>query len=244
MSDASFAEFKFMAVHDGPGIRSTLFLKGCPLSCRWCHNPESISTKPQLVYRDSRCANCGTCVSVCPNNAHSIDSAGRHALDRTKCIKCRKCEDTCFHNALQLIGRKVTPEKAATILLEDRDFYEVPGGGVTLSGGEPLFYPNFCAELFEILGKENIHRALDTSGAISWDAFEKVLPVTDLVLYDIKHIDDEPHIRYTGSSNKRILDNLAKLSKTEVPFEVRMLLIPGINMDVETIAQTGKLLPD
>ncbi|MBN2308699.1 MAG: glycyl-radical enzyme activating protein [Candidatus Hydrogenedentes bacterium] len=242
MIEAPVAAVKPMAVHDGPGIRSTLFLKGCPLSCCWCHNPETIAPEPQLLFRDIRCVDCGRCAPSCPNQAHGLDESGKHVFDRARCVACGACEEACLHDALQFCGRPMTPSQAAEQLLEDVDFFRVSGGGVTISGGEPLLYPDFCAELLEIVGRERVHRALDTSGFADWAAFSRVLSETDLVLFDVKHIDDEAHRRYTGGSNKPILDNLERLADTGVPIEIRMPVIPGINTSDDVIQRTGLFL--
>ena len=161
MCESLICDIKKFAVHDGDGIRTTVFLKGCPLKCVWCHNPESIDSKPQLAYYSHKCTLCGECVNVCPQSAHKIEN-GVHTFDRKLCIGCEKCEDVCLRSALKFYGKEITVSELMPILLEDRDFYETSGGGVTISGGECLIHPDFCAELLRELKKENINTAVDT----------------------------------------------------------------------------------
>ena len=233
-------EVKRFAVHDGPGVRTVLFLKGCPLRCRWCHNPEGVEPGPQLAYHDHKCLNCGECVTACPRHAHGLVD-GKHVIDRTKCVACGACVEVCLGRALKFFGRRLTVEEACTAALEDRAFY-TDGGGVTLSGGEPLLQAEFCAELFKLLKKEGIHCAIDTSGAVPWESFEKVLPCADIVLYDVKHVDDRLHREHTGTSNRQIVENLKRLTQCNVPVEIRIPVIPGFNDDPESVDAIGRLL--
>jgi pyruvate formate lyase activating enzyme len=233
-------EVKRFAVHDGPGIRTTLFLKGCPLRCRWCHNPEGLTAKPVLAYYPEKCLHCGECVETCPHGAQAMID-GKHVLDRDTCVACGNCVEACLGRALKLYGREVTVPNARDIVLEDRDFYR-DGGGATLSGGEPLLQPEFCAELFAALKEDGIGCALDTSGAVDWDSFEKILPHTDIVLYDLKHVDDALHQTYVGASNERSLANLKTLSERGIPIEVRIPLVPGFNLDEDSLQAMGSFL--
>lgn len=235
---ARYVEFKRFAVHDGPGIRTTLFLKGCPLACVWCHNPETISAKPELAIHDSRCVRCGECAAFCP--CHSI-VGGEHRFDRKNCTGCGKCVEHCLYDALELYGREISVEEAARILLEDRAFY-AGGGGVTVSGGEPLLQSGFCAELFARLKRDGIHCAIDTCGHVEWEAFRRVLPVTDLFLYDFKAADPEKHRALTGQDNERILANLRRLDETGKPIEIRMIQVPGLNMERSDLEQAAAFL--
>jgi pyruvate formate lyase activating enzyme len=233
-------EVKRFAVHDGPGVRTALFLKGCPLRCRWCHNPEGMAPRPQLAYYGHKCRHCGECVAACPRSAHSL-ADGRHFFARDKCVACGACQDACLGRAIKLFGCTLTVEEAFKIAMEDRAFYR-DGGGVTLSGGEPLLQDEFCAGLFRLLKKEGVHCAIDTSGAVQWESFEKVLPWTDMFLYDVKHADGRRHREHTGVSNRQIIENLKRLTQRNVPVEIRIPVIPGFNDDPESIDAIGALL--
>jgi pyruvate formate lyase activating enzyme len=234
-------DLKRFAVHDGPGIRTTLFLKGCSLRCRWCHNPESIFPKPEIGLRKKKCRGCRKCEVVCPTGAHTFLD-GTHLFDRTKCIACGKCVDVCLPGALEYYGREITVDAAVEEILKDRNFYAHSGGGATISGGEPLLQAEFCAEVFKALKDEGIHCAIDTSGAVAWEAFEKVLPYTDLFLYDVKQTDDTLHREHTGGSNHLILNNLKRLSQYGVPIEIRIPVIPGFNADEASFDAISKFL--
>jgi len=237
---AMLMDVKRFAVHDGPGLRTTLFLKGCSLKCIWCHNPEGICRETQMAYYAHKCIGCGECVKVCPTGAHTMDEAGHH-FDRTKCIFCGKCVQACLGEALTLFGRKIDVDEAYAIATEDALFYR-EDGGVTVSGGEPLFYPDFIKELFTKLKADGIHTAVDTCGNVPWEAFEKILPVTDLFLYDIKHIDPDDHKALTGADNRHILENLQKLSDRGAKIEIRMPLVPKANNDEKTLQGIGAFL--
>lgn len=225
---APIAEIKHMAVHDGPGMRTTVFVKGCPLRCIWCHNPECFSAAPEIIYRAARCTGCRRCEAACPGRAHRFGESG-HEFRRGLCTGCGACAEACFTDALTLCGMRADPEQLLGELLEDADFYRVSGGGVTVSGGEPLLYPEFCSGLFRLLGREGIHRALDTSAAVPWEAFEAVLPETDLLLIDFKHPDPERHRALTGMDNALIRENLRRLQSFDIPIEIRIPLVPGCN---------------
>jgi len=227
---AKIFEIKRFAVHDGDGIRTTVFFKGCPLKCVWCHNPEGINFNPQLSYYGDKCINCGECVNVCPASAHIIKDNSHH-FDRTKCIACGKCEDVCFGNALTFYGKEMTVSELMPILLEDKDFYDNSGGGVTLSGGECLMQAVFCAELLKELKNNKIHTAVDTCGFVSRDAIDKVIPYTDIFLYDLKAYDEDIHIKCTGQSNKLILENLKHIDECGKHIEIRIPYVPEYNAE-------------
>ena len=234
---ARIFEIKRFDVHDGDGIRTTVFFKGCPLKCVWCHNPEGIDFKPQLAYYEHKCIDCGECISTCPVSAHTI-SENMHFYDREKCVACGKCADICLGNALSFYGKEMTVDELLPILLEDKDFYENSGGGVTLSGGECLMQAEFCAELLKKLKENNIHTAVDTCGFISKEAFDKVMPYTDIFLYDLKAFDEEVHIKCTGQSNEVILENLKYLDSCGKNIEIRIPYVPEFNQDqIEKIAE-------
>ncbi len=240
-------DFKRFAVHDGDGIRTTVFLKGCPLRCVWCHNPESISPKPELAFYPEKCTGCGECMRVCPNGAHLFgagDTPGSyiHRLDRTKCAACGKCAEVCVSGALKLCGRRMNVDEVMKIVAEDRIFYETSNGGMTLSGGEPTLQPEFALALLRAAKADGISTALDTCGYTKREVYESLLPYTDIFLYDIKHITDEGHIRCTGRSNRLILENLRFLSDAGAKIEIRIPLVPGYNDDAETLDGIGRLL--
>ncbi len=239
---ALLMDVKKFAVHDGPGVRTTLFLKGCTLKCIWCHNPEGIGLKPQMAYYRHKCIGCGECVSVCKTGAQVMDPEKGHLYDRAKCVSCGACEAACLGEAMKRFGRRITVGEAVKIALEDRMFYATSGGGVTVSGGEPLLQADFVRALFEELKKEAIHTAVDTCGNVAWERFEKVLPVADMFLYDVKHIDSQAHKALTGAGNELILDNLKRLSDAGKRIEIRMPFVPGCNADDDTVRRIGELL--
>ena len=238
---ALISDIKRFAVHDGDGIRTTVFFKGCPLKCRWCHNPEGISRKPQLSYIAKKCIQCGACIDRCPAGAHQFFPEG-HVFHRDRCLSCGSCVEECLGQALKLYGREITVDELMPHLLEDADFYESSGGGVTLSGGEPLMQAVFCRELLERLKKEDIRTAVDTCGYASKQAVEAVMPYTDLFLYDLKAVDEEVHKRCTGVSNRPILENLRYINSCGKAVEIRIPYVPGMN-DGE-IERMGGFLKD
>lgn len=237
-------DIKKFAVHDGPGIRTTVFLKGCPLSCWWCHNPESINPEPELVLFENKCIGCGECFKVCTQKAHEILPDGTRVYHKEKCVLCGKCVEVCYAEALVMEGEEVTVEEVMIELRKDIPFYENSGGGITLSGGEPMFQHEFALAILKQCKAEGLHTAIDTSGQASWQIFEKILPYVDLVLYDLKHIDSEKHKVYTGVSNKLILKNLKKISEYGVPIEIRMPIIPGINDAKEELERAAQFLTE
>lgn len=235
--NANIFEIKRFAVHDGNGIRTTVFFKGCPLKCLWCHNPEGISFKPQLAFYENKCTNCGECASVCPAGAQKITAAG-HIYNREKCVLCGGCERACLGNALTLYGKEMTVEELMPILLEDKSFYDNSGGGITLSGGECLCQPDFCAELLKNAKENGLNTAVDTCGFVPRAAIEKVMPFTDMFLYDIKAIDENVHIKCTGQSNRQILENLKYIDAAGKKTEIRYPYVPGYNSgEAESIAE-------
>ncbi len=226
---AVISDIKLFAVHDGDGIRTTVFFKGCPLKCVWCHNPEGIGFKPELAYYENKCIGCMECESACRYGAHSSD--GFHIFHREKCIGCGSCESVCLGDALKHYGKSVTVEALLPQLLEDKAFYENSGGGVTLSGGECLMQADFCAALLQALKENGIHTAVDTCGFVSRETLDKVIPYTDIFLYDLKSFDEDVHIRCTGQPNGRILENLRYLDSLGKKCEIRIPFVPGYNDD-------------
>lgn len=225
---ARLVDIKPLAVHDGRGIRTTVFFKGCSLKCLWCHNPESIGFGPQLGYYENKCLGCMECVIACPQGAHKNET-GIHVLDRALCTGCGSCEEACLGEALKLYGREVTLEALLVQLLRDREFYENSGGGVTLSGGECLCQADFCRALLKELNAQGIHTAVDTCGFVPRSAFEKVIPYTDVFLYDLKAYDEDVHIACTGQSNRLILENLQYLDSLGKEIQIRIPYVPGHN---------------
>ncbi|MBQ8525642.1 MAG: glycyl-radical enzyme activating protein [Clostridia bacterium] len=222
---ANVFEIKKFAVHDGDGIRTTVFLKGCPLKCVWCHNPEGISSKPQLAVLQNKCILCGRCELVCKN--HKI--ADIHTLDRNQCIGCGKCAEACFNGALTLYGKEKTAEELLKIVMEDKEFYDTSGGGVTLSGGECLMQPEFCRDFLKLLKHNGVNTAVDTCGCVKQDVYDMVIPYTDVFLYDVKAIDEDVHIKCTGVSNRLILDNLKYIDSRGSKIEIRIPYVPDFN---------------
>ena len=221
-------DIKRFAVHDGKGIRTTVFLKGCPLKCVWCHNPEGISPRPTLAYTKEKCISCGECAAVCKANAHYMTKGG-HELNLSACTLCGKCERVCLGGAIKLYGKNMTVDETAVIVLEDKCFYDVSGGGVTLSGGECLMQSEFCLEIMKVLKANGVSCCVDTSGCVPRENIEMVIDNTEMFLYDIKFIDENLHRKYTGKSNKIILDNLLYINKIGVPTEIRIPVIPTVN---------------
>lgn len=237
MKTATVFEIKRFAIHDGDGIRTTVFFKGCPLKCVWCHNPEGIAAKAELGYYSHKCKNCGACVTACPNECH-IMKDGIHTFDRKNCIACGKCETCCPSGALKLYGKEFTVDELCEILLEDKAFYDESGGGVTLSGGECLMQSDFCAELLKRLKESGVHTATDTSGFVTKKAIDTVFPFTDIFLYDIKAFDSEIHKKATGCQNEIILENLAYINELGGKTEIRIPYVPEFNAgEIEKIAK-------
>jgi len=233
-----------LSTEDGPGIRTTVFFKGCPLRCAWCHNPESLRARPQVQWYADRCLDCRTCLETCPNHCLEMTADGLH-IDRERCQGCGKCAQACPANALELLGREVTVQALLAELLKDRVYYEKSGGGVTLSGGEPTLQPAFAEALLRALKAEGIHTALDTCGLCAQHTLERLLPFVDLLLFDLKLIDPAAHRRHTGQTNERILANLLHIGGawSVLPeLWVRTPLIPGATMDGDNLRQIGQFL--
>lgn len=226
------------SVHDGPGIRTTVFIKGCPLHCRWCSNPESIKPSPEILTINQRCILCGRCARVCPKGAISLDSERK--IDRSKCDLCLRCAEACPTGAIRVIGQYATTDEVMSEIAKDELFYQNSGGGVTISGGEPLLQWKFVSNLLSRCREEGIHTALDTSGYASRAILDKVLKYVDLALYDIKHMDPQSHKSGTGRSNHQILANL-RFTASRVRTWIRIPVIPGYNDSEQNITAIGKL---
>jgi pyruvate formate lyase activating enzyme len=235
-------DIKRYAVHDGPGIRTTVFFKGCSLRCQWCHNPEGIERKHEIMFRPERCAeDCRQCVIRCPRKAIVKKTEVIH-IDKDRCDLCGVCGEVCVYEAIEWVGRDVTVQEILDEVGKDRVFYDESGGGVTLSGGEPLVQSGFLLELLDELGKRNIHTALDTSGFVPYKILEKAGQKVDLLLYDLKIMDGNKHQAFTGESNALILDNLRKISADGKEIIIRMPVIRGINDDEENIHRLAEFL--
>lgn len=233
------------SVHDGPGIRTAVFFKGCNLRCRWCHNPESWSFEPEIMYNKSKCVCCGECIKVCPQGAHSInigkDGKAYHSFDRAKCIGCLKCSDICYYGALSAAGRYYTPDEVIEQVCKDRVFYEKSGGGVTFSGGEPMMQFGFLMELLQKSKENGLHVCIETAGCCNTEKLAKTMPYVDIYLYDIKETDPEKHKEYTGADRKIILENLRMLDDAGKTIIIRCPIIPGLNDREEHYINIGKL---
>jgi pyruvate formate lyase activating enzyme len=241
MQTGEIFDIKKYAIHDGPGIRTTVFFKGCPLSCGWCHNPESISQASQRLYREERCIGCMECIKACLNNAISA-AEDKLKWDPPSCVYCKTCAQTCPPQAIEFIGKTMSIEDVVAEIAKDTLFYDESSGGVTFSGGEPLMQPSFLTGLLKACGDLDLHRAVDTCGYADTRILLKVASHVDLFLYDLKHMDSEKHFRYTGVSNEMILTNLEYLSRQGAKIIIRLPVIPGINNDSENIERTGTFL--
>lgn len=228
------------SIHDGPGIRTTVFFKGCPLHCSWCHNPESQSIGRERLYRERRCLHCGACVSACGHGAISI-AGGNVVTDAASCTLCGDCVTACFSEAREIVGREMTVAQVMAEVERDVAFYDESGGGVTLSGGEPLMQPAFCLELLRACKEHEIHTALDTCGYASREVLDRVRPFVDLFLYDVKLMDEAEHERDTGMSNRLILENLRALAEHGHNIILRLPLIPGITDAEDNVRRIGRL---
>jgi pyruvate formate lyase activating enzyme len=235
-------DLKKYSINDGPGIRTTVFFKGCPLRCSWCHNPEGQSFAPEVMIRALRClAGCSECVAACPEDAIT-KTAGVPVLDRRKCNACGKCTEACPTEAVEMVGRRLNSAQLLREIERDRIFQEQSGGGVTFSGGEPLSQPDFLSEILGYCQKKEIHTAVDTCGFAAAEVLERISPKTDLFLYDLKVIDEKRHRAFTGESNRLILENLRRLAAMGKKIIIRLPVVPGVNDDEENIRDMARFL--
>ena len=232
------------SIHDGPGIRTLVFLKGCPLSCRWCCNPECINREIEIEFFNLKCIGCGACLMACTKGAINpdLEVGTGFKIDIEKCDKCGDCIKTCLPHALKFVGERMSVDEVLDRVKKDRVFYMKSGGGVTISGGEPLYQFEFTRELLEGCYDENIHTAIETCGFASWEKYRELLKYLDLILYDIKHMISKSHQEITGRPNEPILENLKKLSQDGTPIIIRLPLIPDHNLDDENIKATAEFI--
>lgn len=228
MVEGLIFDTKQFSIHDGPGIRTTVFLKGCNLRCPWCHNPEGRSSLPELMLDASRCIQCGGCLAVCPVGIEFKDGKGI-PVNRQECLTCGLCTEVCYAEARRMVGERVSAGDVFQIIKRDLPFFKQSGGGVTFSGGEPLLQPEFLKEILLLCRQEGIHTVLDTTGYADWSVLEKVNPLVDLYLYDIKFMEEKRHLHWTGVSNRKILDNVQRLVQAGARIIIRRPVLPGIN---------------
>jgi len=234
-------DIKRFALHDGPGIRTTVFLKGCPLACRWCHNPESISPRPEIALYAERCIACGNCRAVCPR-LEGRQGLAPDVIIGGLCDECGLCVPTCYAGAVEMAGTTATVDEVVAEVLKDGPFYETSGGGATLSGGEPTMQFAFCRSLLAAMKDAGLHTALDTCGYIQWERLQELLPLVDLFLYDIKVVSRAKHERWTGRDNRLILDNLKRLSQAGASIQIRFPAVPGVNSARRDLEQLARLV--
>ena len=232
------------SLHDGPGIRSTVFFKGCNMRCAWCHNPETLSPAPEVLYYESKCVGCGACAAVCPS--HTV-VGGKMVYDRSKCEDEGRCAQVCFSGALEVCGFEADVDRVLFEVMQDEAYYARSGGGVTLSGGEVLLQPAFALDLLRALRARGVHTAIESNLNVPFSVLEPLLPELDLVMCDLKTWDDGLHRKYTGVSNARIKENIARLKEAGVPVIVRTPVIPGVNdrpEEISAIAAFAAQLPN
>ncbi|HSV75267.1 MAG TPA: glycyl-radical enzyme activating protein [Chthonomonadales bacterium] len=227
------------SLHDGPGIRTTVFLKGCPLRCAWCHNPESGAAMPQLAYYAARCIHCGSCLNACPNGAITTDEA---RVLRVRCQSCGCCARVCPSEALETVGKRQTVEEVLAVVLRDEPFYRTSGGGMTLSGGEPLFQPGFSLALLRAAREHGLHTAIETCALAPWPEIEALLPFTNLLMVDIKVVSAAKHRRLCRADNALILRNVRRLCETGAAILLRAPIVPGLNDTAQDIRKLGDLV--
>ena len=232
------------SIHDGPGIRTTVFFKGCKMICPWCHNPESQNFKKQLIYNRKKCIGCKKCISICENNAINLHSQDEFPFDNEKCISCFKCAEACPSNAIQVVGKEYSQKELMDEIKKDMTFFEDSNGGVTFSGGEPLSQSEFLKEILIKCKNTGIHTAVDTSGYGPVGSFESIIPYCDLFLFDIKNINADAHFAQTGIQLQTVLENLKLLIESEKRIWIRIPIIPALNDDMDGYRTLCQVLKD
>jgi pyruvate formate lyase activating enzyme len=227
-------DIKKFSIHDGPGIRTTVFFKGCPLNCQWCHNPESQAPQRELIVRTNRCMRCGACLQACTHGG-VIQEGDEYVVATGRCQLCGACVEACYAEARQIVGQEMTTAEVMAEVERDLAFYEQSGGGVTFSGGEPLAQPEFLAALLSACQRAGIHTAVDTCGYAPWSVLDAIRGDVDLFLYDLKLMDDQAHRRLTGVSNRLILHNLRALSESGEAIILRLPILPGVNDSLDNL---------
>ncbi len=241
MSSTFVSNIQNYSIHDGPGIRTVVFLKGCPLRCRWCANPENLTPGAVLGFLCRLCQNCGRCFRTCRHGA-IVPGEGVYRIDREKCVSCMECADACFAGALTVYGKEMTDEETFRKVSRDKIFYDESGGGVTVSGGEPLLHPEFVSDLFARCREAGIGTCVETCGCVPWENIERVRENTDQFLFDLKFADSEKHREYTGAGNERILENARALAVAGAALTFRRPLIPGVNDGAEETERTAAFI--
>ena len=239
MENVLISNIQRFSTKDGPGIRTTVFFKGCPLRCKWCHNPETHLLSSEIMYNRENCTLCGRCVAACPEGAIKIEN-DTLVTDTKKCTSCQRCTDECYYNAREISGKSLSFDEICDTLERDIPFYGESGGGVTFSGGECLMFPETLARLLKFCKARRIHTTVDTSGFATWDVFEQILPYTDLFLYDIKAYSSALHEALTGVPNSLIWENLEKLCQKGANINLRVPLIEGCNADIDEVTRIAE----
>ena len=243
MAFGTVFDIQRFSIHDGPGIRTTVFLKGCSLQCFWCHNPEGIRRQPEIQFEPEKCIGCGECVQICEHNAQFLED-GQRFYDRAACTACGKCVETCYAGGLTLVGATMHVDDVLAEVLQDVAFYRSSGGGVTFSGGEPVLQTDFMFEMLNACRANGLHTAIETAGCYRWERLERLLPHIDLVMMDLKHMDSAQHQAATGASNDLILANARHLASTSVPLIFRVPVIPTVNDTPDAIRAIARFVQE